>query len=42
MKKLLPLIVLAVFLASSAMVSAGEYTGKPIQAKLASEEIEGD
>lgn len=42
MKKLLTITLLVLFLACTAMASASEYTGRAIQAKLASEEIEGD
>lgn len=42
MKKILTLIILAIFLSSTQLVSASEYKGKAIKAKLASEEIEGD
>jgi tripartite ATP-independent transporter DctP family solute receptor len=43
MKKLLTIVLAVAFLFSVVGVAmAGEYTGKPIQAKLASEEIEGD
>lgn len=42
MKKLLIITVLALFLASVTAVSAGEYKGEAVKAKLASEEIEGD
>ncbi len=43
MKKILSIVLAVAFLFSVAGVAvAGEYTGKPITAKLASEEIEGD
>jgi TRAP-type C4-dicarboxylate transport system substrate-binding protein len=42
MKKLIGVAVVLMFLVSVAAVSAGEYTGKKVNAKLASEEIEGD
>ncbi len=42
MKKILTIIIALMFLASMGTAAAGEYTGKAIKAKLASEEIEGD
>ena len=42
MKKLTTIFIFLVFVASMGLAFAGEYTGRKIQAKLASEEIEGD
>ena len=42
MKRIITITVLALFLASVTAVSAGEYKGEAVKAKLASEEIEGD
>lgn len=42
MKKVVGLLAICIFLFTSSMAFAGGYTGGPIKAKLASEEIEGD
>jgi len=42
MKKLIGIAVALMFLVSVGIASAGEYTGRKIQSKFASEEIEGD
>ena len=42
MKKLIGIAVVLMFLASVGIVSAGEYTGRKIQAKVATEDLEGD
>jgi TRAP-type C4-dicarboxylate transport system substrate-binding protein len=42
MKKLVGLLVIGIVLMSFSLAFAGEYTGGPVKAKLASEEIEGD
>ena len=42
MKRMFSLTVVLVFFISVGIAVAGEYTGGPINAKLASEEIEGD
>ena len=42
MKKIFSVIVALLLLASVGVASAGEYTGKAVKAKLASEEIKGD
>ncbi|MCF8105892.1 MAG: TRAP transporter substrate-binding protein DctP [Desulfohalobiaceae bacterium] len=42
MKRIITITALALFLASVTAVSAGEYKGEAVKAKLASEEIEGD
>jgi len=42
MKKIFSVIVVLLLLASVGVASAGEYTGKAVKAKLASEEIKGD
>lgn len=42
MKRLVGLLVICMVLASFSLAFAGEYTGGPVKAKLASEEIEGD
>lgn len=42
MKKIVGIVVALIVFVSFGMASAGTYTGKKVQAKLASEEIEGD
>lgn len=42
MKKLIGIAVVLMFLASVGIVSAGEYTGRKIKAKVATEDLEGD
>jgi tripartite ATP-independent transporter DctP family solute receptor len=42
MKKLISIAVVLMLLVSVGMVSAGQYTGRKIQSKFATEEIEGD
>lgn len=42
MKKLVVITVVCMFLATASLATAAGYTGGPVKAKLASEEIEGD
>lgn len=42
MKKLITSVLVCMLLLTASLACAAEYTGSPIQAKLASEEIEGD
>lgn len=42
MKKILSIAVLVCFLLAAGAVSAGEYTGRSIKAKVATEDLEGD